>query len=53
MNLQHPETDLCTLERRKLPNPFSKAPLSLELCTFTWKYGFEMPFKTGVFLSVG
>ena len=33
-NLQHPETDLCTLERGELPKPFSRGPLSLELCTF-------------------
>src|ERR1039458_1107511 len=47
-HLQHPVTDLCTLERGYLPNPFSRAPLSLELCTFTWRYGFEEALKTGV-----
>ena len=52
-NLQHPENDLCTSERGLLPNPFSRALLSLELCTFAWRYGFEAPFKTGVFWSVG
>jgi hypothetical protein len=49
-NLRHLETDLCTLERGQLLNPFSRGPLSLELCTFTRRYGLELPFKTDTFL---
>jgi hypothetical protein len=47
-NLQHPETDLCTLEGGELPNPFSRAPLSLELCTLLRRYGFEEALEIGV-----
>jgi hypothetical protein len=48
-NLQHPETDLCTLERDELPNPFSGTMLSLELCTLLRRYGFEPAFEMGAF----
>jgi hypothetical protein len=34
LNLQHSETDLCTLERGFFRNPLSETPLSLKLCTF-------------------
>ena len=34
LNLQHSETDPCTLERGFFRNPLSEAPLSLKLCTF-------------------
>src|ERR1039457_4878277 len=34
LNLQHSETNLCTLERVLFRNPLSETPLSLKLCTF-------------------
>ena len=30
-------------------NPFSRAPLSLQLCTFTRRYGFDAALEMGVF----
>src|SRR5664279_4047200 len=43
--LQHPEINLCTSERSTLSNPFSRAPLSLDLCTLLRRYGFEEAFE--------
>jgi hypothetical protein len=49
LNLQHSETDLCTLERGFFRNLLSETPLSLKLRTFLQKYGFEEANEMGVF----
>ena len=46
---------ICSILRRTFApwnavilNPFSRAPFSLQLCTFTQRYGFEAALKVGV-----